>query len=109
MAYGDIKRLSTQGQQLAATVGTLYTAPTAKRAQIGTIILHNTTSATKDVKIYSNGSTDAARLLYITLDSSETYEFSPKVPLVLEGGQTLQGETEAASEINILIYGREET
>lgn len=109
MAYGDIKRLSTQGQQLAATAGVVYTAPTAKRAQIGTIILHNTTSANKDIKIYSNGSTAAARLLFITLEGNETYEFSPKVPLVLEGAETLQAEATAATEINILLYGREET
>ena len=109
MAYGDIKRLTAQGAQIAATVGTVYTAPAAKRAQIGTIILHNTTSASKDVKIYSNGSTAAARILYIALDGNETYEFSPKVPITLAGAETLQGEATASSEINILIYGREES
>ena len=108
MAYGDIKRLSTQGQQLAATAGVVYTAPTSKRSQIGTIILHNTTSASKDVKLYSGGSTASARDLYISLDGNETYEFSPKVPIVLDGGQTLQGEATAASEINIIVYGRVE-
>ena len=108
MAYGDIKRLTAQGAQLAATAGVLYTAPGTKRAQIGTILLHNTAAAAKDIKIYSNGSTTAARLLFITLAANETYEFSPKVPLILEGAQTLQGEAQAATEINIFAYGREE-
>jgi hypothetical protein len=108
MAYGDIKRLNSQSQQLAATVGVIYTAPSGKRAQIATIILHNTTSAAKTVKLYSGGSTAAARDLSISLDGSETYEFSPKVPIVLDGGQALQGEATAASEINIIVYGRVE-
>ena len=108
MAYGDIKRLTAQGAQLAATVGTVYTAPAAKRAQIGTIILHNTSSSTKTIKIYSNGSSASARFINVALDANETYEFSPKVPLILEGAETLQGEAPAATEINILAYGRVE-
>lgn len=108
MAYGDIKRLTAQGAQIAATVGTVYTAPAAKRAQIGTIILHNSGAAANDVIIYSNGNTAAAKLLNITLDSNETYEFSPKVPLVLEGAETLRGEATNATEVNILAFGREE-
>ena len=109
MAYGDIKRLTAQGAQLAATVTTVYTAPTGKRAQIGTIILHNTTSAAKDVEIFANGSTASAKILNITLAANETYEFSPKVPLVLEGAETLRGDATAATEINIIVLGREET
>ena len=109
MAYGDIKRLTAQGTQLAATVGVVYTAPTAKRAQIGTILLHNTTSAAKDIKLYSNGSGASARILFISLAANETYEFSPKVPLVLEGAETLQAEATAATQINLIVYGREET
>ena len=108
MAYGDIKRLSTQGQQIASTVGTLYTAPTGKRSQIGTILLHNIDTSSVDIEIFINGTADADRVLYITLDSSETYEFSPKVPLVLEGAQTLQGEASVADKANIVIFGREE-
>lgn len=109
MAYGDIKRLTAQGAQLAATVGTLYTAPAGKKSQIGTIILHNTSAASKTVKLYAGGSTATARLLTITLDANETYEFSPKVPVTLEGAETLQGEATVATEINIIVFGREET
>ncbi len=110
MAYGDIKRLTTSTSQLPATVGTLYTAPTAKKAQIGSIILHNSNSTfARTAEIFDNGSTASTRLLFLTLGPNETFEFSPKVPLVLDGGETLRGDSNVASEVNVRIYGREET
>jgi hypothetical protein len=108
MAYGDIIKLTSQGEQLAGSPAAVYTAPTGVRAQIGTILLHNTSTSSNDVKVYVNGDTDADRILYITLDPSETYEFSPKVPLTLEGDETLEGEAENADEVNIIALGREE-
>lgn len=108
MAYGDIKRLTTRGLQLDDTAAAVYTAPEDTRVQIGTIILHNTGAAANDVIIYSNGDTAADILLYITLEPNETYEFSPKVPIVLEGEETLEGEAENDDEVNIFVYGREE-
>lgn len=106
--YNDIKRLSTAAQQLAAAAAAVYTAPVGKRAQIGSIIIHNTNTSTENVTIYDNGSADANKLLYIALAANETYEFAPKVPVVLEGGETLQGFTTTAAKVNIKIYGREE-
>jgi hypothetical protein len=109
MAYGDIKRLTTQGLQLDDTAAAVYTAPAATRVQIGTIILHNSGAAANDVIIYSGGDTAADILLNITLDPNETYEFSPKVPVVLEGAEALEGEATNDDEVNIFAYGREET
>ena len=110
MAYGDIKRLNAATSQLAATTGVLYTAPSTKTAQIGTIIFHNTSAfSSRTAEIFDNGSTLSTRLLFITLAPNETYEFSPKVPLVLAGLETLQGNSSVASEVNIKIFGREET
>ena len=110
MAYGDIKRLNSATAQLAATVGTLYTAPSGKRAQIGSIIFHNTSSTnTRTAEIFDNGSAASNKLLSVVLSANETFEFSPKVPIVLEGGQTLQGDSDAATTVNVRIYGREET
>jgi len=109
MAYGDIKRLSTQGQQLAASAGVIYTAPSAKRSQLGSVILHNTSASSRDIRLYINGTTSTARILFVTLSANETFELSPKVPLVLEGSQTFQGEASVASEVNIFVFGREET
>jgi hypothetical protein len=110
MAYGDIKRLNTATSQLAATVGTLYTAPSAKRTQIGSIILHNTSSTNnRTAEVFDNGTAASNKLLSIVLSANQTYEFSPKVPLVLSGGETLQGNSDAATTVNVRIYGREET
>lgn len=109
MAYGDIKRLNSATAQLAATTGVLYTAPSTKAAQIGTIILHNTSaSSSRTAEIFDNGSTSSTRLLFITLAPNETYEFSPKVPLVLQATETVQGRASVASEVNIKIFGRED-
>jgi hypothetical protein len=109
MAYGDIKRLTTQGQQLTTTVSTIYTAPTGKQAQIGTILIHNTDTSARDVIVFSNTNANTGRILFVTLDSSETYEFSPKVPLTLYGQDTLRANASANAVINTLVFGREET
>jgi hypothetical protein len=109
MAYGDIIRLSTEGQQLTTTVSTIYTAPSGKRAQIGTILIHNTDTTTRNVQLYSNTNANTGRVLFIALDASETYEFSPKVPFTLEANQTLRANSSANSVVNTIVYGREET
>lgn len=109
MAYGDIKRLTAQGAQLASTTTTVYTSPAGTKAEIATILLHNTTNAAKDVELYVYGTTAASRILNITLAANETYEFSPKLPLVLNGGDTVAAKANAASEINVRLLGREET
>jgi hypothetical protein len=107
--YNDIKRLNSATAQLPAAAGVLYTAPVGKRAQIGTILLHNANTSTENVRLLDNGSAESNRFLNISLVANETYEFSPKVPIVLEGAETLQGLTTTASKVNIKIYGREES
>ena len=109
MAYGDIKRLTAAGAQVAATTAAVYTAPAGTRAELGTILLHNSSSSSEDVEIYLYGSATASRLLNITLAANETYEFSPKFPIVLSGADTIQAKASNASEINVRVFGREET
>ena len=109
MAYGDIKRLTTQGQQLTTVVSTIYTAPVSKQTQIGTILIHNTDTAARDVRVFSNTNANTGRILFIALDGNETYEFSPKVPLTLYGADTLRANSSANAVVNLLVYGREET
>ena len=106
--YNDIKLLNAATAQVAASAGAVYTAPVGKRAQIGTIILHNTNTSVEGVSIYDNGSAAANKIIYVALAVNETYEFAPKVPIVLEGGESLQGAATTASKVNIKIYGREE-
>lgn len=106
--YTDIKRLTAANAQVGASIGVVYTAPAGKRSQIGTVILHNTTSAAKTVALNDNGITLAHEIFSISLTPFETYEFAPKVPLVLEGGQTLQAIASVTATVNIKLYGREE-
>lgn len=106
--YNDIKRLNAANAQLPSAVGVLYTAPVGKRAQIGTILLHNTGASSENVRLLDNGAVAENRFLNISLASNETYEFSPKVPFVLEGSEALQGLTTTAATVGVKIYGREE-
>lgn len=106
--FNDIKRLTTATFQLASTAGVIYTAPAGKRAQLGSIIFHNTNTVTENIILLDNGTAASNRILNINLAANETYEFSPKVPVVLEGAETLQGLTTTASKVNCKVYGREE-
>lgn len=106
--YNDIKRLVAANLQIPAAVGALYTAPVGKRVQIGLIVLHNTNATSENIQIFDNGATDPFKLMYITLTSNETLEFSPKLPITLEGGESLRGATTTAAKVNVKIYGREE-
>lgn len=109
MAFGDLKRLTAQGQQLTTDTTTIYTAPATKLTQIGTIILHNSDSVARDVRVFSNTNAANGRILFVALPASETYEFSPKIPIVLYGSDTLQANASANSAVNFIAYGREET
>ena len=104
----DIKRLTTATQQLTNAVAAVYTAPTGKAAQIGTIIFHNTNTTAEAVELYDNGSGASNRILNISIAANETFEFAPKVPLCLAGGENLQAKSTTTLKTNIKIYGREE-
>ena len=106
--YTDIKRLIATNAQVGVSIAAIYTAPVGKRSQIGTIILHNTTATAKTVAVNDNGITLAHEIFSISLSPFETYEFSPKVPLVLEGGEALFAIASVVATVNIKIYGREE-
>ena len=108
MAYGNFKSLATVNFQLPSSVGTIYTAPIGKKAEIGTIIYHNTNTSAETIKLYARGTTTAHRRDCVVLQANATYEFSPKLPLVLNGGETLSGETTTASKVNVEVIGREE-
>jgi hypothetical protein len=108
MTYGDIKRLSTEGQQLTTDTTPIYTAPSGKLAQIGSIIFHNSDTVAREVNVFSNTNANSGRILSIALPASETYEFSPKIPIVLNGDETLQANSSFNTVVNTFLYGREE-
>lgn len=124
MAYGPIKTLGgTYGtgiQVPSATTGSaLYYSPhdgvRTLSAEIATIILHNTNSAAETVQVFMGGTGAVPnRILSVTLAANDTFEFSPKVPVVLTGvpgnptGVGIWASSTTASKVNMFIYGREE-
>ena len=54
------------------------------------------------------GTTNAYRLLYLALESSETYEFTPGAPLTLAGSVAINALTTTATTVNVMLIGREE-
>ena len=108
MSYGNIKQLNSAGAQFAASAAAIYTAPSGKAAEVAALILHNTNTSSETVKLYFRGTAAANRMFQAGLAANETLEFSPKVPLVLQGGEVLGGETTTVSKVNVIVLGREE-
>jgi hypothetical protein len=106
MAYNEPKPLVSSGTQIASSTGVVYTAPAGKLAQVLDILVHNTNTTVENVVVYWNGAASANRLFNISLVANETYEF--KIPIYLNGGETIQAATTTASKVNIILYGREQ-
>jgi hypothetical protein len=104
--FTNIKLLAKD--RLPIVAAALYTAPTGKEAQIGSIFLHNSGVTSQAVSLFLYGVTSADRLINIDLAANETYEFSPKVPFTLSGDEIVGGATTTAEQVNIFLFGRTE-
>lgn len=108
MATNDIKRLY-QGQ-LPSTVGTLYTAPNgaaSDRAMIKEMMLHNNGGSSETIQLYVTGTTDADKILDVTLSAGESGQFNGTI--VLNNGETFSGVTTTASTVTLTVFGMEMT
>ena len=96
--------------QLATSPAAIYNAPSGKRGMVKTIILHNNRAGDEDVVIYFDGTAEANRLLKVTLEENETFEWALGHMLVLlnSGTATLLGATTTATEVTYHIFGGEE-
>lgn len=117
MAYGPLKNLvgaatsTSVGSTLATTATAVYTAPTSKSVEIASIILHNTGNTAQPVTLFVGDTGATAQILKVTLEANDTFEFAPKVPIVIQANATPQivaGFTPSVSTVNIWLYGREE-
>lgn len=113
MAYGPIKLLDAF--TLPATNGSaLYQQPSGKMVEIASVIFHNTSNTTSQtVQFWVTESTATGRLLSLTLAANDTFEFSPKVPVVLNwttavGQRGVWATATTATTVNMHLYGREE-
>lgn len=117
MGYGSLKNLvgaatnSSGGSVLATTATAVYSAPVSKSVEVATIILHNRTSVAQSVALFVGGTGANAQILKVALAANDTFEFAPKVPLVIQANaspQAVAASTTSASAVNIWLYGREE-
>jgi hypothetical protein len=117
MAYGPLKNLvgaatdSSAATALATTATTVYTAPASKSVEIASVILHNTGTSSQTVTLFVGGTGATSQMLKLTLAANDTFEFAPKVPIVIQPNatpQVLAGSTTTGSTVNIWLYGREE-
>lgn len=99
--------------QVADSTGAICTVASGKRWMIKTIILHNNRAGDESVEIYFDGTAEANRLLKVTLQENETFEWSLGHMIVLldsvSAQNTLQGKTTTAAEVTYHIFGAEET
>ena len=97
--------------QLGTGAGDMY-APTVY-GMVKTILLHNTGSGEQVVDIYfGTASASADKVLRVTLEGYETFEWTLQHMLVVDGtgssGVKVTGETSDATTLNYFIFGAEE-
>ena len=98
--------------QLAATAGDLYAPGSSATGMVKTVVLHNTDTVDRVATVYFTGSSDSDKLLNVTLNADETFEWSVGHMVVLDGSlptpEKLQGEADSGSKVNYFIFGAEE-
>ena len=94
--------------QLAATTGTLYTAPAATTTIIKTITLVNTDSSTRTVNVYlSTGTTRNLTPSNLSLGAGEAYIIDEVT--TLSATNLISGAASVANVIDYTISGIEES
>ena len=98
--------------QLGSSAGDVY-APSVY-GMVKTIVLHNTSSASKHATIYFGTASNAAdKILRVTLEGNETLEWGCQHMIVVDGtsssGVKLSGEAEDATTVNCFVFGAEES
>ena len=98
--------------QLATTTNTaLYTVPADTVGMVKTIRLHNVGATETDAEIFYNGaetSADEDRILNVTVNASESFEYAVGHMLPLQAGEVIRGKADSATTINYHIFGAEE-
>tara|TARA_R110002020_G_scaffold265840_6_gene480662 strand:- start:165 stop:479 length:315 start_codon:yes stop_codon:yes gene_type:complete len=99
------KKLSSG--QLGSSTATIYD-PSSVTGMVKTIVLHNTNTTDEDVEVYFDGTTAADKMLEVTLQANETFEWSVGHMVVVLDAETLKGTSTTASKVNYFIFGAEE-
>jgi len=99
------KKLSSG--QLANSAAIIYN-PSGVTGMVKTIVLHNTNSTDEVAEVYFDGTAAADKMLKVTLQAGETFEWSLGHMVVVLDAETLKGKSDNASKVNYFIFGAEE-
>jgi hypothetical protein len=101
------KKLAS-GQLATGTAVTIYDSTSGKDGMVKTVVLHNTNSTSEVASIYFNGTAAADRMLKVTLQADETFEWGVGHLVAVLDAETLKGESTNADKVNYFIFGAEE-
>jgi len=99
------KKLSSG--QLANSAAIIYN-PSGVTGMVKTIVLHNTNSTDEVAEVYFDGTAAADKMLKVTLQAGETFEWSLGHMVVVLDAETLKGKSDNASKVNYFIFGADE-
>ena len=107
------KLLNTEGSApwqlgVAGTPADIYD-PDGVTGLVKTIVLHNMNSSTEVVEVFFNGTADTPRILNVSLEPDETFEWSLGHMIVVESDEVLKGQSTTADKVNYFIFGAEES
>lgn len=115
MAYTSLKQLQPHNMLLHATASHIYTAPSSG-SEIGCVWLHNIGTAGSSpcgVELYfpltasADNTSGSYRKVSEVLVAGASLEISPKIPFTLTSGQQVWGKGVYASNVGIVLIGRE--
>lgn len=94
--------------QLGSSTATIYIPSSGKTGMVKTVVLHNTNSTDEVAEVYFDGTAAADKMLKVTLQADETFEWALGHMVVVLDAETLKGKSTTASKVNYHIFGAEE-
>ena len=101
------KLLSSGQLAVAGTPDNIYD-PRSVTGLVKTIILHNMHSSTETAEVFFNGTADSTRMLNVSLEAGETFEWALGHMVVVLDAEVLKGQSTTGSKVNYFIFGAEE-
>ena len=91
---------------LTTTKNQIYTCPASTKAEVKTIKIHNITTETTSVELFSKKAS-SLRFDSFVLNGGESIEISPSFPMVFVATEGIEGQAGANSSVTFFIGGRE--
>ena len=101
------KKLASGQLGVAGTPAAIYTA-TGVTGMVKTVILHNMNSTTETAEIFFDGTADSTRMLNVSIDAGDTFEWTLGHMVVVADTEILKGQSTTVNKVNYFIFGAEE-